>query len=198
MSRKPHSQPNQRNSEGQASTNGVDSSQLPRKPIRKVALTLREGERQALLAQLARADVSVRYARRVRVVLLSDEGLKGVEIAQRLELSVGQVSRIRKAFQHRGLSSLADKPHPGRRDHAVTRETVAQILRIAASPPPHGRKRWSTRLIAAMVALTSATVAKVLRRVNGLNAGSGDEGPPPPPKSRPSSHNLDAMSLPQP
>jgi len=138
-----------------------------RKPfVRKVSIVLTGTDRQRLLAQLERDDASLRYIRRVQVILLSDEGLKGVDIARRLKLSVGQVSRIRKVFQALGPSSLADKPHPGRRDHAVSRERVALILRLAASPPPHGRKRWSTRLIAAEVGLTSPTVAKVLRSVS--------------------------------
>lgn len=146
-----------------------DSFRTNRKPVeRKVrALTLADEERQRLLDTLARPTTSQRYARRVRVILLSGEGLKGVEIAERLRLSVGQVSRIRKAFLVFGLSSLADKPHPGRRDHAVPPETIELITRIAASAPPVGHTRWSTRLIAAKVGLTSATIAKVLRKLGG-------------------------------
>ncbi|HWA77326.1 MAG TPA: helix-turn-helix domain-containing protein [Polyangiaceae bacterium] len=161
-----------------------------RKPIvRKAAISLSQSERQSLHALLANDAVSARHARRVRVILLSDEGLLGIEIAKRVQLSVGQVSRIRKAYLARGSASLADKPHPGRRDHAVPRETAQLIARIAASPPPNGRKRWSTRLIAAEVGLTSATIAKVLRRIQGsdgsLSNPTVDGSPPPATKSRP-------------
>jgi hypothetical protein len=49
----------------------------------------------------------------------------------------------------------------------VKPEVVECIVQMALSPPPAGRTRWTTRLIADEVDLTSATVAKVLR-ANGL------------------------------
>src|SRR6185436_2810907 len=51
--------------------------------------------------------------------------------------------------------------------HAVPPETVERIVQMALSPPPAGRSRWTTRLLAREVHLTSSTVAKVLR-ANGL------------------------------
>lgn len=127
------------------------------------AFGLSAEERRALRALLANAGVNARHARRIRVVLLSGDGVRGIDIARRLDLSVGQVSRIRQRFIQRGVAGLADSPHRGRRDHAVPEQAVALIAALAASPPPPGRKRWSTRLIAAEVGLSSATVAKVLR-----------------------------------
>jgi transposase len=97
------------------------------------------------------------------VVLLSAQGIPGVEIARRLSLSVGQVSRIRKRFERDAVAGLADQPKAGRKDHAVPAEKVERIVTLAVSPPPTGYGRWSTRLIARRVNLTSATVAKVLR-----------------------------------
>lgn len=129
---------------------------------RELALTARE--RAALLTLLASPDTSRNHARRIRIVLLSADGLSGVEIALRLRLSAGQVSRIRARFVRRRVEGLADEKHPGRRDHAVSSELVQMIQNLALSPPPDGRKRWSSRLIASRVGLTSATVAKVLRR----------------------------------
>jgi DNA-binding MarR family transcriptional regulator len=155
----------------------VSTARFEGKPVtRKTAIVLSESERRSLNELLAKGRVSARYARRVRVIVLSDQGLKGVEIAQRLQLSVGQVSRIRAAFLLGGASSLADKRHPGRRDHAVSSETALMIARIAASAPPHGHKRWSTRLIAAKVGLTSATIAKVLRRMKAASLAARRTG----------------------
>ena len=100
-------------------------------------------------------------------MLLSADGVAGAEIARRLNLSPGQVSRIRRRFAEHGVAGLATRPHVGRKDHAVSPETTERIIRISASAPPLGRPRWSSRLIAARVGLTSATVAKVLRRAGG-------------------------------
>lgn len=129
-------------------------------------------ERATLLSLLASPETSRNHARRVRVVLLSADGVPGVEIALRLRLSAGQVSRIRARFDQRRIEGLADEKHPGRRDHAVSSELVQAIERLASSPPPEGRRRWSTRLIASRVGLTSATVAKVLRRARAESEAS--------------------------
>lgn len=149
-----------------------DTTSAPREPTGTsrrapseagTALGLSADERGTLRALLANVRVNARHARRIRVVLLSGDGVRGIDIARRLALSVGQVSRIRQRFIQRGVAGLADSPHLGRRDHAVPEQTLALIATLAASPPPPGRKRWSTRLIAAEVGLSSATVAKVLR-----------------------------------
>jgi transposase len=112
-------------------------------------------------------------------VLLAGQGVSGVEIARQLELSVGQVSRIRQRFLQRGVAGLAESPHLGRRDHAVPEQAVALVTALAKSPPPAGRKRWSTRLIAAQVGLSSATVAKILRNAPGQPAREGHPMGPP-------------------
>jgi transposase len=100
-------------------------------------------------------------------VLLSADGVPGTEIATRVGLSPEQVCRIRRRFVDRGVEGLADQPKAGRKDHAVPPETVERIVQMALSPPPAGRSRWTTRLLAREVHLTSSTVAKVLR-ANGL------------------------------
>lgn len=46
-------------------------------------------------------------------------------------------------------------------------ETVEKIVQTTLSPPPAGRNRWTTRLLARKFKLTSATVSKILR-ANGL------------------------------
>jgi transposase len=97
------------------------------------------------------------------VILLTADGLSGAEIAGRLGLSVGQISRIRRRFELGGVAGLEDRPRAGRRDHAVPKEKIELIARLVTSMPPVGFARWSTRLLGARVGLSSATVAKLLR-----------------------------------
>ena len=101
--------------------------------------------------------------RRARVILLSAAGMDGVEIATRLGLSPEAVSRIRRRFVEAGVDGLQDRPKAGRRDHAVPADTVEQIVQLALSPPPAGRSRWTTRLIADVVGRTSGCVSDILR-----------------------------------
>lgn len=101
------------------------------------------------------------------MVLLGAEGVAGTEIANRLGLSVVAVARIRRRFLDGGVAGLLDQPKAGRKDHAVPPATVEQIVQRALSPPPAGRSRWTTRLLAKAFGLTSGCVSDILRK-NGL------------------------------
>ena len=126
-------------------------------------IRLTPSQRRELETLVAKRTARAGHVRRARVVLLSAEGVGGADVARRVGISVEQVSRIRRRFIESGVTGLADQPKAGRKDHAVTAETAERIVSMALSPPPAGRIRWTTRLIANEVDLTSATVAKVLR-----------------------------------
>jgi transposase len=132
-----------------------------------IEISLTEKQRQELEAIVARPSEAAGLVRRARVVLLSDRGLSGREIAIRLDLSPEHVSVIRSRFRAGGIAGLNERPKTGRKDHAVAAATVDKIVQLAMSPPPPGRSRWTTRLLAKEVSLTSGCVSDVLRR-NGL------------------------------
>ena len=129
-----------------------------------IEITLTQMQRQELEAIVARPSEAAGLVRRARVVLLTDRGLSGREIAIRLDLSPEHVSVIRSRFRAEGIAGLAERPKAGRKDHAVPAATVEQIVQLAMSPPPVGRSRWTTRLLAKEVSLTSGCVSDVLRR----------------------------------
>lgn len=85
--------------------------------------------------------------RRAHVVLWSAEGISGVEIAHRLQITVQAVSCIRRRFVEGGVAGLATQPKAGRKDHAVPAAKVERVIELAMSPPPAGRCRWTTRLL---------------------------------------------------
>ena len=116
---------------------------------------------------VSRASEAAGLVRRARVVLLSAAGTSGLEIATRLDLTPEAVSRIRSRFRIGGVDGLQERPRAGRKDHAVPADVVEQIVGLAMSPPPAGRSRWTTRLLAKEVGLTGGCVSDVLRR-NGL------------------------------
>ena len=120
-------------------------------------------QRKQLAALVARPSAPAGVVRRARVILLSTAGVDGVEIAARLDLSPEAVSRIRRRFVEAGVAGLQDQPKAGRRDHAVPATTVEQIVQLALSPPPAGRSRWTTRLLADAVGHTSGCVSDILR-----------------------------------
>jgi len=134
---------------------------------RSKPLKLNAAERKELERIVGRRSAHAGHVRRVRIILLSTEGLSGLEIAKRVGISVTQVSRIRRRFLDGGVEGLAEQPKAGRKDHAVPAETIERIIQTTLSPPPAGRTRWTTRLLGKKFDLTSATIGKVLR-ANGL------------------------------
>lgn len=100
-------------------------------------------------------------------MLLSAAGKPAAAIAEQLDLSAEAVSRIRRRFLDSGVDGLATRPKAGRKDHAVSPENVERIVQMALAPPPAGRSRWTTRLLAKEMGVTSGCISDILRR-NGL------------------------------
>jgi transposase len=128
------------------------------------SIRLYGGQRQALEALAARQSEGAGVARRALVVLWTADGVAAGEIAARLKLSPEAVSRIRRRFLEGGMEGLAERPKTGRKDHALPAKTIESIVQLALSPPPAGRTRWTTRLLAREVGITSGAVSDVLRR----------------------------------
>jgi transposase len=127
------------------------------------SIRLYGGQRQALEAIAGRPAGRAGESRRALVVLWTADGIAASEIASRLHLSAEAVSRIRRRFVDGGIDGLADRPKTGRKDHTLPAEMIERIVHLALSPPPAGRTRWTTRLLAREVGLTSGTVSRVLR-----------------------------------
>ena len=127
------------------------------RPIR-----LSSSERSELELLVSRRSAAAGHVRRARVILFSSDGIRGVEIAQRLSLSVPQVSRIRRRFFESGVAGLADQPKPGRGNN-VPEAKVRQVVATVMSPPPAGHSHWSTRVLARRVGLGATVVHKILR-----------------------------------
>lgn len=129
-----------------------------------LVIRLTSKQRRDLQRLVTRPSAKADVVRRAHVVLWSADGVSGAEIAQRLHLSAEAVSRIRRRFVEGDVAGLATRPKTGRTDHAVPAETVERIIGLAMSPPPAGRSRWTTRLLAKEVGLTSGCVSDLLRR----------------------------------
>lgn len=130
--------------------------------VNRIVLTA--AQREELLAMVQWGGQAAAVVRRARVVLLTADDTSAVEIAARLDLSTEAVSRIRKRFLEGGVEALHTRPKAGRKDHALTSETVEYIVQLALSPPPRGQWRWTTRLLGSYFGITSGAVSDVLRK----------------------------------
>ena len=125
---------------------------------------LTDEQRQQLQRCTRSSTVSVRLARRARIILLAAEGMDNHQIAG--EVSVGriQVGRWRKRFAQSGLSGIeADLPRSGRKP----RINAGKIVRLTTQNTPEGATHWSTRTLAARVGISDSSVLRIWR-ANGL------------------------------
>ena len=116
-------------------------------------VTLTDEERDLLRMMLSAGKAAARKLNHARLLVYADEAADGPrrtdrEIADTLGVGVRTVERVRQRFVEEGLeSALVPRPRP-RGAYKVDHDLEAQILAIAKSDPPSGRKRWTLRLIA--------------------------------------------------
>jgi transposase len=139
---------------------------------RTYKVTLTDEERDLLHAMLSSGKAAARKLNHARLLLYADEATDGLrrtdqEIAATLGIGTRTVERVRQRFVEEGLeSALVPRPRP-RGAYKVDPGAEAQIVAIAKSDPPSGRKRWTLRLIAdEMVTLDRGPVShEVVRQV---------------------------------
>ena len=109
------------------------------------------GDERAALEQLVRRErVSGLKRQRASILLRADDGLTDQEIADELEVGLVTVERVRKRCCERGVEQCLDRKaqeNPSRQ-RKLDGAAEAQLVRIACSPPPPGRARWTVSLVA--------------------------------------------------
>jgi len=92
----------------------------------------------------------VRKARevyRANTLLLANKGMNNKQIADVLSIDSQTVYRIKKRYKEGGLElALNDQPRSGQPPKYKEREK-AEIIALACSSPPEGRKRWTIELL---------------------------------------------------
>jgi transposase len=91
---------------------------------------------------------SARKLARANILLLANEGKSVKEIIDITGASDTKILNVKKRYREEGLqSALKERPRSGRRKK-YTAEQEAEIVAMASTPPPPGRKRWTIRLLA--------------------------------------------------
>ena len=102
---------------------------------------------------------SQRDGLRARIVLRRNEGASESEVAKALGVSLTTVSLWSRRFEMEGLAGLKDRPGRGRKPWLAQekiRRVVTQVVQ-----PPKGRKKWSTRSMAAAAGLSHQSVHRI-------------------------------------
>jgi transposase len=112
-------------------------------------VNLTADERAALEQLVRRERVAGVKRQRANILLKADDGLTDAEIADELEVGLVTVERVRKRCCERGLACLERKPQENpSRPRKLDGASEAQLVRLACSPPPPGRARWTVSLLA--------------------------------------------------
>ena len=102
---------------------------------------------------------SQRDGLRARIVLRRGEGLREAEVAKTLGVSITTVSTWSRRFELEGLEGLRDRPGRGRKAW-LPAEKVRQVITQVVQPPK-GKKKWSTRSMAAAVGMSHQSVHRI-------------------------------------
>jgi len=99
---------------------------------------------------------------RARIVLSWAAGATGDQSARLLATSRRTISKWRCRFRDGGIDALLDRPRRGA-PRSIARAKIAEVLRLQSSPPPAGRSRWTSRLLAKHTGLSQSTVVRIVR-----------------------------------
>lgn len=119
---------------------------------KKYVVRLTKEERHEMQQQVSTGKAAARKLTHARILLLADvvseQGQrKDQEICDALGVSLRTVERVRQRFVEEGLDeALNPKPRP--RIVSKLEKAEADIVELAKSDPPKGRKRWTLRLLA--------------------------------------------------
>jgi transposase len=116
---------------------------------KKYIIKLTTEEREELQGMLRRGKHAAKKLRKARLLLKADDGCKDTEIYSELNLSVRQIENMRKYFVEEGFENFLQGRYCNRQYfRKLDGKQEAQLVTIACSSPPEGRKRWTLHLLA--------------------------------------------------
>jgi transposase len=117
-------------------------------------------EEKKQLQRAARSKTgSQRSGLRARIVLRRAEGSSETDVAEALGVSLTTVSLWSRRFELEGLKGLEDRPGRGRKPWLPAEKIKQVVTRVVQ--PPRGRKKWSTRSMAAAAGLSHQSVHRI-------------------------------------
>ena len=124
-------------------------------------VSLSSEQRQALERQARARSLPARRVERARIILRAAEGWQDKKIAAELGITPEKAARWRNRFLLGGLAALQkDAPRPGR-PRTISAAKVKEIVKKTTQEKPGAATHWSTRKMAAAVAVSEATVRRI-------------------------------------
>jgi len=102
-----------------------------------------------------------KVALRVRIALMSADGIATSEIVRQLGTSIPTVIRWRNRYEIAGVQGLLkDRTRPGRKKR-IEENKIREVVEKTLQEKPLQATHWSTRSLAAAVGLSPATVQRI-------------------------------------
>lgn len=119
-------------------------------------------EQRSVLEQYSRArSKPARLVERARIVLRAADGLQDKQIAKELSITPEKAARWRNRFLDGGLTALQkDAPRSGG-PRTITNKRIMQVIKKTTQEKPDNATHWSTRTMAAAVALSEASIRRI-------------------------------------
>ena len=126
------------------------------------AVVLTRDERAQLESYVRSRTMPSGLSSRFRIILLAADGLRNIEISEKIGLTRATVGKWRKRFVIHGLEGLHDELRPGR-PRSVSDEKVAELIDKTLQAQPEEATHWSTRMMADEVGVSHMTISRVWR-----------------------------------
>jgi putative transposase len=97
---------------------------------------------------------------RAKVILMACDGMKSIDIAEKVGLSRVSVGKWRTRFIQDGLNGLYDELRPGR-PRQIEEEQIAELINKTLRSTPRGQTHWSCRTMSDSIGLSKSTVQRV-------------------------------------
>jgi len=97
---------------------------------------------------------------RAQIILMASEGMKSIDIAEKVGLRRESVGKWRARFLQGGLNGLYDELRPGR-PRQIEEERIARLIAKTLHSTPRGQTQWSCRTMSRSIGLSKSTIQRV-------------------------------------
>jgi len=131
-------------------------------PKKATAIGCTDEQRSELNRLASSRTLESRLVDRAKIILMSLDGVRNKDIAQRFGIRPNTVTDIRKRFFDNGIQGLYDQPRSGK-PKTYDEKFRNQVLKLLESDPPDGHAGWDGPLIAETLKVSPHAVWRLLR-----------------------------------